>query len=67
MNFSVKDLNVKGIADVMELVGGEDMNTVNTFEVENVYNRRYTIGIDGTAFGYTLKPFSAVAIRIRTK
>ncbi len=66
VNFAVTGLNVKGIADVVEL-DGKSKDAVNTFDDEAVRNRKYTIGIDGTAFGYSLKPYSVAAIRIRTK
>ncbi len=66
VNFTVSELSPKGIADVVELTGSS-AEAVNTAERSPIRPKTYTIGIEGTQFGYELKPFTVTAIRIRTK
>ncbi len=66
VDFTVSDLALKGIADVVEL-SASSADQVNTLDEETVRPKKYTLGITGTSFGYELKPFTVTAIRIRTK
>ncbi len=64
--FSVEGHTPAGIADVTRLVA-ESADTVNTMTDTPVAPETFTIGIEGSSFGYTVAPYSVTAIRIRTK
>ncbi len=67
VNFGVTDLVPAGIADVVELYASS-ADACNTEERPTAIRpRKSTIGIEGTVFGYSVRPYSVTAIRIRTK
>ncbi len=67
VDFGVTDLALTGIADVVELYAknADDCNTEDSPRL--IRPRTSTIGIDGTVFGYSVKPYSVTAFRIHIK